>query len=214
MSNNTYYKAVRQDGTDFHTGTVRWAPPAGHDGEWIVLHPTAPTVGDYASEYLSVSTVVTDCTGMKWPCRLLTVEAIGDVIKPSPVLLPSKRAGVAFRVTGELPAYEVFGPQDACVAALIDRALRLTLALAPGLDNVALVAWNAAWDAARDAARDVVWATVVEDDESISGLFAVLGAVGALVVRDLITTEDYDTLTRPWREVIGPIHPDDPELFD
>ena len=34
----------------------------------------------------------------------------------------------------------------------------------------------------------------------------------ALVVRDLITTDQYDTLTRTWREVIGPIHPDDPDM--
>ena len=34
----------------------------------------------------------------------------------------------------------------------------------------------------------------------------------ALVVRDLISTEDYDTLTLPWRQTIGPIHPDDKEL--
>ena len=25
----TYYKAVRPDGTDFRTGTVRWLPPVG-----------------------------------------------------------------------------------------------------------------------------------------------------------------------------------------
>ena len=50
---------------------------------------------------------------------------------------------------------------------------------------------DAAWDATWDAARN---------------------AVLALLVRDLITTEDYDALTRPWRTAIGPIHPDDPAL--
>ena len=29
---------------------------------------------------------------------------------------------------------------------------------------------------------------------------------------DLISTDAYDTLTRPWGEVIGPIHPDDPDM--
>ena len=57
----------------------------------------------------------------------------------------------------------------------------------------------AAWDATRAAARDAAWA-------------AARDAAWALLVRDLITTEDYDTLTRPWRAAIGPIHPDDPEL--
>jgi len=32
------------------------------------------------------------------------------------------------------------------------------------------------------------------------------------VARDLISTDAYDTLTRPWGEVIGPIHPDDPDM--
>ena len=191
----TYFKAVRPDGTDFHTGTVQWAPPEGHEGEWIVRHPAATEIGDDASGYLSVATVATDCTAMSWPCRLLTVEAIGDVTIPSPSDLPSKRAGVAFRVTGELPAHEALGPQGEAAAALIDRARRLTAdeldSLAAARDAARAAAWAAARDAARAAARD---------------------AARALVVRDLITTDQYDTLTRTWREVIGPIHPDDPDM--
>ena len=34
----------------------------------------------------------------------------------------------------------------------------------------------------------------------------------AVLVGDLISAEDYDILTRPWRTVIGPIHPDDEEV--
>ena len=69
-------------------------------------------------------------------------------------------------------------------------------------------AWAAAWDAtwgetwgeAWDAAWDATW-----------------DATRALVVRDLIgthgfTQDHYDTLTRPWRTVIGPVHPDDAPL--
>lgn len=57
----------------------------------------------------------------------------------------------------------------------------------PAID-AARAARDAAWDAARAAARDA--------------------AIG-LVVHDLISTDHYNTLTRPWRTVIGPIHPDD-----
>ena len=76
-------------------------------------------------------------------------------------------------------------------------------------------AWDAAGDAVRDAVRDAAreaawgaawaaaWAAVWD---------AVRGAARALVVRDLIATEDYNTLTRAWRTVIGPIHPDDPDM--
>ena len=83
-------------------------------------------------------------------------------------------------MTGKLPAPEVFGPQGAHVVALIERARRLTP------DEVS------ALGAARDAALGAAW-----------------GAACGLVVRDVITTEDYDILTRAWRTVIGPIHPED-----
>ena len=126
-----------------------------------------------------------------------------------------------FGVTGELPAHEAFGPQGVHVAALIERARHLTLDEVRTLAPVRDAAWDAAWDAARDAAWDAArdaalggarggaWDAVWE--ATCAAWDAAWSAV-ALVVRDLITTEDYDTLTRPWREVIGPIHPDDPDI--
>ena len=107
----------------------------------------------------------------------------------------------------ELPDLDVFGPQGVHVAALIERARRLTPdeASALGVARDAAwgaawcVAWGAAWCAARRAAKDVA-------------LDAACGAACGLVVRDVITTEDYDILTHAWRTVIGPIHPDDPDL--
>ena len=133
----------------------------------------------------------------------------------------------------ELPAPEVFGPQGAHVAALLERARHLTPDEASELDNArdavpvdALdaasdaelgaargargAAWDAArgaaWDAARGAARDAAWGAWGAWGAARA---AALDAAGALVVRDLIPAEDYDTLTRTWRTVIGPIHPED-----
>ena len=230
----TYWKAVRPDGTDFHTGTVQWAPPAGHVGEWLVRHPTASVIGDGASGYLSVASVPTDCTGMEWPCRLLEVEAVGEVTTPN-LALPHKRAGVAFRVLREARATEALGPQGEHVAALIRSIPDITrtpterVALAwnatwnsarnaardaawyaawdAARDAVRDATWNAAWDAARDAARDATWNAARD-----AAWDAARDAALELLVRDLITTEDYDALTRPWRTAIGPIHPDDPAL--
>ena len=144
----TYYKAVRPDGTDFYSGKVRWAPPEGHVGEWIVRHPSGATVpGADASTYLSVSTVETDCTGFRWPCRLFTVEPVDGypVTAPSPAL-PNKRAACAWRVTGEVDAHRALGPQGEHVAALIDRAARVTGAEARALEycDVDQDAWGAA----------------------------------------------------------------------
>ena len=107
-------------------------------------------------------------------------------------------------MTGKLPAPEVFGPQGAHVVALIERARRLTpdevSALGAARDAALGAARGAAWDAALDAAcgaaRD-------------AALGAAWGAACGLVVRDVITTEDYDILTRAWRTVIGPIHHED-----
>ena len=123
----------------------------------------------------------------------------------------------------ELPDLDVFGPQSVHVAALIERARRLTpdeaSALGAARDaalgaawDAALgaawdAAWGAAWDAALDAALDAAW-----DAAWDAALDAAWGAAWGLVVRDAITTEDYDILTRAWRTVIGPIHPDDPDL--
>ena len=125
----------------------------------------------------------------------------------------------------ELPAPEVFGPQGAHVAALLERARHLTPDEASELDNAraaepvdaldaasdaelgaARGARGAAWDAARGAARDAAWGVWGAWGAARA---AALDAAGALVVRDLIPAEDYDTLTRTWREVIGPIHPED-----
>ena len=180
----TYYKAVRLDGTSFRDPGFRWLPEGWVSGDpipqgWTVEHPNYSPTG-CASGYLSVSTVTTDCTGMHWPPVLLEVEAVGDVRTPEPDVLPNKRAGGAFRVVRELPATDALGPQGVHVAALIERAASLTPDDVRGLS----AGWEPAWGAARDAAL-------------------------ALLARDLITREHYDTLTRPWASVIGKVHPDD-----
>jgi hypothetical protein len=238
-----YYKAVRPNGTDFHTGKVRWAPPAGHEGEWVVTHPTSKAVGDHPSKYLSVSTVPTDCTGMNWPCRLLEVETVNgsQPVTLGPKNLPNKRAAVAWRVVGERPAREALGPQGQHVTAMVSRAKILTMDEAERLsaawddaagDAAGYATWNAAWnatgDAARVAARDAAWDAARNAARDAAryatwnaapdaARYATWYTAGVLVVRDLIgshgfTQEHYDTLTRPWRIVIGPIHPDDAEM--
>ena len=68
--------------------------------------------------------------------------------------------------------------------------------------------WYAARDAARDATQDAAW-----DDAWDDAGAAALAAV-ALVVRDLISTEHYDTLTRPMRLAGITVHPDDPEVTE
>ena len=127
----TYYKAVRPDGMDFFSGTVRWLPPVGDPmpgGGVVVTHPTSRTRTDGGADgYLSVATVATECTGMRWPCRLAVVEPTRAAVwTPDPGTLPSKRASWQWRVVAEIDAHQALGPQGPEVVAIIDRARMLT----------------------------------------------------------------------------------------
>ena len=204
MTEETYYKAVRPDGTDFYSGRVLW----DRVGE-IVEHPDpGSTGGEDAKGYLSVSTSPTDCTGMRWPCRLFEVEPVrgNPVWEPTPSL-PSKRASHAWRVVRELPAHEALGPRGAEVVAFLDLLPTLTTTqwdaardAAWSADRIAAweaagdAAWIAAWDAAWDAARDAAWTATWEAARDAAWV-----AARALLVRDLITTEQFDILTAPMR---------------
>jgi len=221
-----YFKATRPDGTDFYTGTIKY------EVGLRVSHPTSKRrVKDDPSTYLSVSTTATDCAGFGWPCRLFRVEGVGRAMTATD--LPNKRAFLAVDVVEELPAHEVFGPQGEHVVALIERAGRLTADEAKRLSAARAEAWPvardtargearyAAWDAARNAARDAATRAAAGDIAWVAGWVtarnAAREAAVALVVRDLIgssgfTQTHYNSLTGPWRKVIGPVHPDDAEF--
>ena len=99
---------------------------------------------------------------------------------------------------------DTFGPQWAAIVALVRRASVLTADEAQRL--------AAARVPARVAAGDAAWAAA-----GAAARVAARVAAGALAVRDLIgehgfTQEHYDTLTGPWRTIIGAIHPDDAEV--
>ena len=181
----TYYKAIRPDGTSFHDPSFRWIPEAG-PVEGIVVTHRHPHDDD-PSGWLSVATVPTDCTGMVWPCRLMEVEPVeGHPVTAPRENLPNKRAASAWLVVRELPATDALGPQGAEVAAILDRTSRLTGDEARRLAATRNAARDATWYAAWNAARD-----------------ATLDAAMAILTRDLITPEQYDTLMAPWREVIS-----------
>ena len=208
----TYYKAVRPDGTSFHDRSFRWLPESGPVEGHTVTHPTASTVGEHASSYLSVSVTPADCTGMRWPCRLFEVMPAGEVVTPEPDSFPNKRAAVAWQIVRELPATDALGPQGVQVAALIERADRLTDVEARRLFDAWDAAMGAEWHPAKTAAFAVDAARTTAEDTVWAAVHVAAGDAGlALVVRDLISVEHYDALTGPWRTIIGPIHPDDPD---
>ena len=98
-----------------------------------------------------------------------------------------------------------YGPNTAEVQALIDKLRTLTVDQARQLDaawdsawsDVWSDAWNSVWKAARTAAwyaaRDVAWDAARE---------AAWDAILALLVKDLITPEQFDLLYGPWKQVM------------
>lgn len=108
---------------------------------------------------------------------------------------------------------ETFGPQWKEVRALVRRAS----ALSADEEAQLSASWDTAGRTARRAARDAAWSAA--GDASWRAYWyaargAAVGATRALIVRDLIgqhgfTQEHYDTLTAPWAQVIGKVHPDD-----
>ena len=219
MSADTYYKAVRLDGTSFHDPSFRWVPedwtPA--DGRVRVEHPDYdPTWG--AGGYLSASTEPADCTGAEWPCRLLIVEPVGEpVLTPAPNTLPHKRAGGAFLVVDERPAHEALGPCGREVTSLLAELEAFPPAAWGAAREAARdAAWYAARYAARDAARDAAWiaardaAWIAARDAARDAVRdaardaawdaawdAVRAAALATLVRDVIAPEQYERLMAP-----------------
>lgn len=221
-----FFKAVRPDGTDFHTGTVPWLPPDGApipEGGWLVEHPKPGPIGaGSARGYLSSVSVETDCTGFQWPARLLLVEPVGAMWTPHPNEFPRKRAAHAWRVVRELPAWLLFGPQGREVAAIIDRAEHLTVGEIEDLATAWCAARNAVQVAARGFARDVArfaalvasrgGALNVARGGALGGALnaAQGGALGTArdavlgwLVKDFISDEEFRTLVGPWEQVMG-----------
>jgi hypothetical protein len=204
-----YYKATQPDGRDFHTGTIDYAAALA-SGE-IIRHPAPKRVRDDAGTYLSVSVAPADCTGMEWPCRLFRVEPVGRAIKA--LNLPNKRCVSALRVVEELPAWQALGPNGDEVARLLASfravAREQAVRLAPARDAAWAPAWDAARAAALDAPRAAAWAAAraaawaAARDAAWAAGAAAGAAARALVVRDLITPEQFDAESEPWVSVMG-----------
>ena len=219
MDTRVFYKAIRPNGESFHDPYFRWLPEGWQSGDpipadWVVEHPNPGAKigrsGARASEYLSIATVPTDCTGFEWPCVLLEVEAVGQAYLDDEY--PNKRRVRAAKVLRELPAHEVFGPQGVEVAAILDRTRRLTAKEAERLaagardatawDATRGAAWDAAWDATRGAAWNAAWDATRKAARGAAGAVS-WDAAAATLARDLITPEQYDLLMAPWLAVVG-----------
>ncbi len=203
MSECIFYKAVRPDGTDFRTGTIRYEV-----GQTVTPAPTDLPARICGPGMLHAATVpaMTLVSG-SWPCRLF--EVTGTPVAGLDDEHPHKAGFRSLIVVREVEAWQALGRNGREVAALIDRAGRLTsdetrrLAAARVAARVAAqeAAREAARVAARDAARDAAWAAA-QAAAWDAAWAAAWAAATALVVRDLITPEQFDVLYGPWASVI------------
>jgi len=105
----------------------------------------------------------------------------------------------------------MYGPQTIEIEALIEKISNMPEKQAVELKSAWDANWNTAWEAAwiiareaarnagrwaaRDAAHGAVWDSVAYG--------AARDAVLALLVKDKISAEDFDTLYGPWKSVMG-----------
>lgn len=214
------FKATQPDGTDFYTGKISYLNALKTGDKLIHPNPGVLRSGD-ASGYISISTVATDCTSFRWPARLFEVEPVGDVWAPSSSM-PNKRAVAELRILRELPAWQLFGPEGERIVELIAKFGACTSSQRVELRAAYLssrVTFDRAWSAVAGDGRAVRAGLRAARRALYDRLYgwgvdgAACGAALALLCRplvgDVFTQEEYDTLSAPWRTVMGEIHPDD-----
>jgi hypothetical protein len=205
----TYYKATRVDGTDFHTGKVLYAVgkctrPLPYQGEPRICGPGLLHAADVPAMTL---------VGGSWPCRLF--EASGEPFAGFDRDNPNKGGFRQLTVVREIDAYLALGPNGHHVATVIERTQSLTYAEA---DDCDAAWWSATWGAAAWAARGAACSAAGSAARgaacsaacSAAGSAARAAARGvaadaatALLVRDLISPEQFDILCGPWEKVFG-----------
>ena len=191
----TYYKATRTDGTSFHDSATKWT--VGR----ITRHPNPDTSkGLCSSGVLHISDAPGETlVGGSWPCRLFEVEPRSALISDGGHI----HGCTAVKVVRELPAWQALGPNGEAVAAHIERCKTITSEQARRLDAEQDAAWDAiaAQDAARFTARRAARNAIAAQDVDAAA-YAAWPAALALVVRDLITPEQFDLLYGPWASVM------------
>jgi hypothetical protein len=226
MATVTFYKATRPDGTSFYNGTTKWQVGC------IVRHPAPDlSLGLCSAGVLHISDAPGETlVGGWWPCRLFEVEPRDDMIGSEEhkygctavKVVRELPAWQALGPNGEAVAALI----KRCRTMTYDEAEQLSAAGSAARDAARYAAWSAAryaaryaardaaryaaWDAAgsaaryaaryaaRDAARDAAG-----DAARYAARDAARYAAWALMVKDLITPEQFDLLYGPWASVMG-----------
>lgn len=193
----TYWKATRPDGTDFRTGTVDYAAALASGVPLPKLRGQVLCESGLYHVSIEPGEVL---VGGSWPCRLFKVEGLYGAFSFDVYddFHKYKRGFQSLRVVEEVEAHQALGPNGAEVAALIERIRACTQTqvhdLAEAWDEArGDAARDAAWYATRGAARGATWGATWG-----AAWFAVL----AVISRDLITEDQFNTLYAPWASVM------------
>ena len=182
-----FYKATRPDGTSFHDQKTTWTV-----GETVSVAESDRQVKLCGGGVLHASDAPGETLlGGSWPCRLFEVEG-----EPS-AHQDHKYGFHELTVIRELPAWQALGPNGEVVEAHIEKCKTVTPEQVDRLNAAVDAAWGAVWNAARDAAWDAVWNAARTAARDAAGNSAL-----ALLVRDLITPEQFDVLYGPWASVM------------
>jgi hypothetical protein len=102
-----------------------------------------------------------------------------------------------------------YGPQTAEIESLIAKIATLTDEQVQALEAAWYAAWDDAWNAALDSALDAIWNASLNDaldatweGDLDSSWNAARYAILALLVRDIITPEQFEVLYDPWKSVM------------
>jgi len=215
-----YFKAVRPDGFDFHSGTVDYGSALGTDRVVVHPHPGVRIRPHTPHTYLSVSTdpawtlVVSNDHTAYWPARLLRVEPVDEPVDVRTGTFPCKWAVRALRAVQELPAHQALGPMGEAAVRPLERLRRLTaeesaLMTRPSLDQD--IARGHARELARDSGRVLPFRTLstavgrtfhelcADDVVTLSAANQASLAVMAELVGDLLPYRYYELMTYVWR---------------
>ena len=227
----TYYKATRIDGTSFHDAKTAWAVGEtvkieSRDrrktlcGRGILHAADAPAEtlvgGSWPCRLFEVEGEPVEQEDHKFGFHELTVvrelpawqalgpngEAVAALIERAATITPEQAERL--RAARNAAWYAaVDAARRAAWNAAVDAAWGAAWGAAWHAARSAArrAAWNAARDAARHAARHAAW-HAARDAAWYAAVDAAWDAALALVVRDLITPEQFDVLYGPWASVM------------
>ena len=214
-----FFKTTTLDRHGFTDSDQVW-----REGSITSMLKNAKATEVLGSELIYASTVPGDALiGGSWPCKLFEVEPIDTVTvhKTYPNLVGAQ----SWWVERQLPAEQVFGPNGDAVVAMLNAINTLSPrefslcgydwddneldALDSGGQlaavNGRLGAWNGAWVAAEQAVLCRVWEIMPGERWGAvcdNARRTLRDAVLAIVVRDLIDVDDFQSLYGPWERTM------------